>query len=175
MPQLAYYEYETSPRKIEPKYKKKPQSTQAKKKKTVSKAAKSKAYQKKLKEAQKRKLKSQFMAVTYVCAIAFCAFVFISTKAKVSESFARIQGLKSDVLALEKENDQLEIEIQNSMNINNIEQQARDLLGMQKLTNKQIVNINFPKTDYVQPVNEKVVIEENSIISKIKNLISDIF
>ncbi len=36
---------------------------------------------------------------------------------------------------MEKENDQMKVDIENNLNLNNVEQQAKELLGMQK-TNK---------------------------------------
>ena len=46
------------------------------------------------------------------------------------------------------------------MNLNNIEQAAKSLLGMQKLSSKQTVYINLPKEDYVEQRTEEVIIEE---------------
>ncbi len=76
---------------------------------------------------------------------------------------------------MQKENDQLEISIQNSINTNNIEKAAKEMLGMQKLSSKQIISITLPKRDYVEPTVEEVILEENSgfinnIINKIKGL-----
>ena len=77
---------------------------------------------------------------------------------------------------LQKENDQLEIGIQNSLNLNNIEQAAKEMLGMQKLSNKQIVYINLSKEDYVLPTTETVIIEDTTtVFTKIKNFIRDVF
>ena len=49
------------------------------------------------------------------------------------------------------------------------------MLGMQKLSSKQIISITLPKRDYVEPTVEEVILEENSgfinnIINKIKGL-----
>ena len=41
------------------------------------------------------------------------------------------------------------------------EKLAKEQLGMQKLTNKQTVNVVLPKKDYVEPARQKVVIEKN--------------
>ena len=61
------------------------------------------------------------------------------------------------------------------MNSNNIEKAAKELLGMQKLTNKQTVYINLPKKDYVERGAEEVKMGENkgffgNIIEKICNI-----
>ena len=94
---------------------------------------------------------------------------------QLSEAFSKIQDLKTQITSIEKENDQLEISIQNNSNINNIEQKARELLGMQKISPKQIVYINLPKKDYVEPKTEEVIIEEeksffDNLLEKIKNI-----
>ena len=86
-----------------------------------------------------------------------------------------IQSLKTEMSKIQKENDQLEIGIQNSLNLNNIEQAAKEMLGMQKLTNKQIVYINLRKEDYVLPTTETVIIEDNTtLLTKVVNFIKDV-
>ena len=77
---------------------------------------------------------------------------------------------------MEKENDQMKVDIENNLNLNNVEQQAKELLGMQRLTNKQTVYISLPKKDYIQPAVESVIIEEDEgIVEKILNKIKNIF
>ncbi len=62
--------------------------------------------------------------------------------------------------AIQKENEQLKVSIENSLNMSNIEKVAKEELGMVKLTSKQTVYISLPKKDYVESASEKVVIEE---------------
>ena len=102
-------------------------------------------------------------------------FFVIFRNSQISESFAEIQSLKATISEIKKENNQLEINIQNSINLSNIEQQAKDLLGMQKLNNKQIEYISLPKKDYTEPKAEEVIIDDEKswldiIIEKITNL-----
>jgi len=150
------YQYETSPKKLKQNYKK-PQV------KTVKKS------KKKVKE--KWKLKT----ATLVMFVFLILFVIIYRNSMINESFAKILALKSEATEMQKENNQLEIGIQNSLNLNNIEQSARDLLGMEKLTSKQILYIGLSKKDYVEPKLEEVKLSEDkgfidSIIEKIKNI-----
>ena len=120
MPQVAYYEYETSPRKVAPR------TTNVKK-------AKPKQSKKEQEEARKK-------------------------------------------LELQKETDQLEVAIQNSLNLNTVEQSAKELLGMQKLTVKQSVYIELPKKDYVEPKMQEVIIkEDNSLFTRLSKRIKDLF
>ena len=94
---------------------------------------------------------------------------------QIDESFSKTEELKEKYMAIEKENDQMKVDIENSLNYNNVEQQAKELLGMQKLSNKQTVYVNLPKKDYIQPATETVVIEKNdgfinTVINKFKSI-----
>lgn len=160
------YEYETSPRKLEPYYA--PKKTTNVKKQTTQKKKNSK----KQKEAKKLKQKIMLYLV-----IAFTILFAISYRnAKIDEHFDKVQTLKSELAAVEKENAQLEVSIESSLNLTNLEQQARSLLGMQKLTNKQTEYVSLPKTDYIEAAPEQVVIEEKQgILETIGNYISQLF
>ena len=84
------------------------------------------------------------------------------------------EELKKTLSAIEKENEQLKINIENSLNLNNVEQSAKEMLGMQKLDNSQKVYVNLPKKDYVEPAVEEVVIENKEMnwFEKLLNLFS---
>lgn len=162
------YEYETSPRKLEPYYAPKKQT----KKQTTKKKIDKKAQLEKLKKERKMKLK----VVMYLI-VAFAIFFGISYRnAKIDENFDKVQTLKSELEAIEKENAQLEVAIESSLNLTNLEQQARNILGMQKLTNRQTEYISLPKTDYIEAASEQVVIEENKgIFEKIGEFVAQLF
>lgn len=185
MPRSYGYQYETSPRKIKPEYTKqtrKVQSKTAKKpqykkntspKNNNSKNEKLKNDKSKMSQTNTAKIKfSIFIKCVLLCLI---VFIMIFRNSQISQSFSEIQKLKTSITSIEKENSQLEISIQNSLNLNNIEQAAKELLGMQKRTNKQTIYINLPKKDYVEPRTEEIIIEENkswfdTITEKIKNI-----
>ena len=162
------YEYETSPRKLEPYYAPKKKINKVPPKKQVNK----KAEQEKLKKERKMKIK----IVIYLI-IGFAIFFGISYRnAQIDENFDKVQTLKSELESIEKENAQLEVAIESSLNLTNLEQQARNILGMKKLTNKQTEYITLPKTDYIEAASEQVVIEEEpGMLEKIGNFISQIF
>ena len=94
---------------------------------------------------------------------------------QIDKQFNQIQEQKKNLAAIQKENEQLKVSIENSLNLNNVEKVAKEELGMQKLTNKQIVYVTLPKKDYVQSASEKIVIEEEEknwfekIVDKILN------
>ena len=165
------YQYETSPRKLEPNYNikqsKKINKPTAPKKKKVEKVAIKKAVMRKRDRAK----------LVFALAVAFLAIFTVSYRnSKIDEAFTKNEELKQSYLAAEKENEQIKVEIENSLNYNNVEQQAKELLGMQKLSNKQTVYVNLPKKDYIQPATETVVIEKDEgIITKIINKIKGVF
>lgn len=191
MPGRQYsYQYETSPRKLKPDYSKprknapqynKPKSKIKPKTKAKIKVQKPKQETKNetIKKYEEIKAKNIMMAKTkfavgFKSVLLFLVIFFmIFMNSKLNESFAQIQKLKTEITEIQKENDQLAINIQNNINLNNIEQAAKELLGMQKLSSKQTFYINLPKEDYIEPRTEKVIIEEEkteSIFEKIKNI-----
>ena len=162
------YEYETSPRKLEPYYAPKKKISKVPPKKQVNK----KAQYEKLKKEREMKFKIVMFLI-----IGFAVFFGISYRnAQIDESFDKVQTLKAELESIEKENAQLEVAIESSLNLTNLEQQARNLLGMKKLTNKQTEYITLPKTDYIEAASEQVVIEEEpGMLEKIGNFISQMF
>lgn len=187
------YQYDTNPRKLKPEYSKsKKESTKRKsttkqpsKKQTPRKTGTTNNAKRKTtaKKNKKEEIKAQKILATKTkisifikCALLFAIiFIMLFRNSQISESFSKIQTLKTSITKIQKENDQIEINIQNSMNSNNLEQKAKDLLGMQKLTNKQIVYISIPRKDYVEYKAEEIIMEEEkgffeSIIDKIKEI-----
>ena len=127
---------------------------------------------------KQNKLRTKTKVSIFIKGVIFFGIMFliIFRNSKISESFSQIQNLKTSVTELQKENDQLEINIQNSLNLNTIEQAAKDLLGMQKVSNKQMVHISLPKKDYVEPRTEKIIIEEdNGFFENLINAIKSFF
>ena len=153
------YQYETSPRKIEPEYRPyKKQEPYKSKKSTVSKK-KAKKVDKKVKAKSKLKPKAQ---IALYVAIGFIVLFSISYRnSLITESFNEKESKKEELSSIRKENEQLKVNIESSLNLNNVEQMAKEMLGMQKLDNKQKVYVSLPKKDYIQPATEEVVIEEN--------------
>ena len=118
---------------------------------------------KKISEAKlARKLQVQMFVKIVLILVIFVAVTFKDSQK--DQMFTQIKTLKAEITQLNKDNDQLEISIQNSLNLNTIEQAAKDLLGMQKLTAKQTRYINLPKKDYVEPKVEEVIVEKDKNI-----------
>ncbi len=146
------YQYETSPRKLEPEYEPIKNPYSKKKSTTIKK--------KQEKVQPKKHLKTQIKTVIYIGLI-FASFVVISYRnSLINESFNENEKLKSNLAAVQKENEQLKVNLENSLNLSNIEKMAEKKLGMQKLDNSQKVYVSLDKEDYVEPASEEVIMEE---------------
>ena len=146
------YQYGTSPRKLEPIERK----TKKQQKGNLKIVKDLPRHDVKLSIALKKKLRT----VTCVIVAIFIMLLTISYRnSQINESFNQVQTLKKQLAALEKENEQTKVSIENSQNLSFIEQEAKTKLGMQKLTSKQTVYINLPKKDYVESASEEVKIE----------------
>ena len=157
---MPRYQYETSPRKQEQQYK----NAKEKEFKVIEK--KQKINQEKLK-IEKAKRRKQLALVI----LAFAALLIISYRNSViNEEFKEIQKQKSQLATIEKENKQLEISIESSLNLNNVEKIASEQLGMKKQTGAQTVYIELPKEDYVETSAEEIEKNSQSLIEKIMNI-----
>lgn len=148
------YEYGTSPRKLEPDVRRKTKQHNPKLK-VVKELPREDVKLSKEQKAKQRKLALVVVAI-------FVTLLTISYRnSQINEKFNNVQQSKEQLSALEKENEQLKVNIENGLNFNNIEKLAKEKLGMQKLTSKQTVYVNLPKKDYVESTSEKVVVEES--------------
>ena len=135
---INYYEYETSPRKEETE---EPLPRRTRKKENA--VHNKEDIRKKIRKAQaieKRKNVKHIIEIGVV----FVLYALINSR------FTQKENLKSSLAELQKQNAQLKVSIEQGMNINNIEQAAKEKLGMQKLENKQKVYITLQKKDYVE-------------------------
>ena len=147
------YQYETSPRKLEPEYEPIKKTYQKKKSSTLKK--------KSTRIESKRQLKSKVKAVGIIVLI-FTSLIVISYRnSQINEKFNDNANLKTKLAAIEKENEQLKVNLENSLNLANIEKLAEERLGMQKLDSTQKVYVSLDKKDYVEPASEEVIIEKN--------------
>lgn len=166
------YEFGTSPRKVEPEYipnkkrkKKKVNTKKQEEKKAIKKKAKEKVKEKKLEKIRRTK-------IVFSVILMFGVLLAISYRSSIiNNTFAEVKQMKQELATIEKENQQIKVNIESSLNYTNIEKEAKKL-GMQKLTNDQKIYINLPKKDYIEPASEEVVMEENTnIFEKIINAI----
>lgn len=166
---MARYQYSTSPKKVEPDFYSNKRKIKEKEeaKERIKKEAKERAKQKKADLIRKRK-------VITVVMLAFGMLLAISYRnSLINEDFNKVKSLKSELSALEKENQQIEVAIESSLNYTKIEQEAKSKLGMQKLDNNQKIYVNLPKKDYVAPASDGIDVAKNQnwfqqFLSKIK-------
>lgn len=155
---MARYEYETSPRKIETEYKR-PQT------------------KKKIKKVAKTKTKEQNKIVPILRVIGvFAILLTISYRnSLINEKFTDIKNMKNELALIEKENEQLKVNVESKLNLTTIEQKAKEELGMQKQTKEQTKYISIEKKDFIESASEEVSIEKKeNIFDKIFEMITNI-
>ena len=146
------YQYETSPKKLEPEYRREKNPYKKKKSTPV----------KRKKVATKKKSKYNMKPIIYIM-IGFAMLFTISYRnSLINESYNEKEKLKSQLSAVEKENEQLKVNIESSLNLNSVKKVAEEQLGMQKLDNNQKIYVNLQKKDYVEPMTEEVVINKDT-------------
>ncbi len=146
------YQYTTSPRKLEPDYRK---EKQKRKIKVVEDLPRQKVV---ISKEQKSK---QIKITLFVIAIFGILLTISYRNSQIDEKFTEMKTLEQELASLQKENEQTKVSIENGLNLNNIEKLAKEKLGMQKLTNRQTIYVSLPKKDYVESASEKIVIEDD--------------
>lgn len=172
------YQYETSPRKLQPEYEKNKNPYKKKKSTTTTKNNIKSKQNVKNKTNSKRKKKTRYnhKPVLYIV-IGFAMLFAISYRnSLINESYNRKESIRSKVGSVQKENEQLKVSIENSLNLNSVEKAAAEKLGMQKLDNNQKIYIDLQKKDYVEPASEEVVLNDNmswfdKIVEKLTQII----
>ncbi len=167
---VARYQYETSPRKLEPTEEKR--SKKANKKKKIKIVKDVPRQEIKVSKEQRRK---QIKLIMFSLVALAVLLVISYRNSQISVKFSEIQDQKKELASLEKENEQTEVNIENSLNLSNIEQQAKEKLAMSKLTNKQTVYITLPKKDYIESASEKITIKEEDDKNWFEKIIDRIF
>lgn len=169
---MTNYQYETSPRKLDPDYnrsnKKNKTKTKRKKLKVVKELPRQEVkISKSKKKSQMKLIAASIIALALLLAISY-------QNSQINVKFSEIQSQKKELAALQKENEQTEVNIENNLNLSNIEQEAKIRLGMEKLTNKQTVYVTLPKKDYIESASEKVNINEEEDKNWFEKLIDTI-
>ena len=161
------YQYETSPRKLQPDYtpikKRYPKKSTAKKQNVKT-------------QVKKQEVKNANIKIIFYIAAVFAVLFAVSYRnALITQTYSQVKDLKSELAQVEKENKQLEINIESQTNFGAIEEKAKNELGLKKLDDSQIVYVSLDKQDYVESCVQEVRLEDDSnwlesIINKIKNI-----
>ncbi len=150
------YQYETSPRKIQPEYNPKKKTKKKKSEEQQIKELEEKKQRQKELKLEKRKHHKNIAVIIGI----FLLLLTISYRnSLITEKFNEIQSKKSQLAAVEKSNGQTEVSIESSLNLNNIEKTAKKKLGMQKLDNDQKKYVSLPKKDYTESATPEIEIE----------------
>ena len=152
-PRYQGYQYETSPRKLQPEYEPKKNPYEKKKSSTKN--------NKKYKTEQKKHMKPKAKLIICIVATFSVLFAISYQNSLITESFSKKEALKKELSEIQKENEQLKVNIEKSLNLNKVEQSAKEMLGMQKLDNSQKVYISLPKKDYIESSTDEVIIDED--------------
>lgn len=159
------YQYETSPRKLQPDYepikKKYPRKSSARKNNINT------------KKEQVKNINARI--ILYIGIMFLVLFAISYRNALIAQEYSEIKNLKSQLAVLEKDNKQLEVNIESKTNLSSIEKKGKEELGLKKLDDSQTIYICLDKEDYVESSVEKVELEEDinwfeNIINKIKNI-----
>lgn len=162
------YMYETSPRKVKPDYIPNPKIKE-KQNLRIQKQNEN------IKHAKERKLRTIKFVTCLVLGFSLL-FALCYRNSQINESFKQLNDTKEALALIEKENEQLEVEIESNLNLSNIEQIAKEQLGMQKATSSQTRYVSLAKKDYVESAVEEIKVEQNSnIFQRIAEYISNLF
>ena len=151
------YEYGATPRKLEPEY-----GSRRIKKSEEEIRKQIKINEKQKKEAMKMEKKKHNKNVALVAAIFLILLTISYRSSLINERFNEIQGSKEKLASIQKTNGQLEVSIESSLNLSNVEKSAKERLGMQKLDNGQKVYVTLDKKDYVEGSTEDIDITSDS-------------
>lgn len=158
------YQYETSPRKLEPEYRR-----QKIQKKPVQKkpSQANKNQNKKPKKKQKKKFKLSFEVKFFMNSMLFFGIIFaiIACQALVTQRYKEKESLKKEYN-----------ELLASSNMNaDVEDDVRVLASEYGMQTKSATLIDLGTSDYIESSENSLEVEENGFFSKIINWLKEIF
>lgn len=161
------YQYETSPRKLQPEYV--PVKKKYPKKSTAKKIDNKQA---KVKQLNKN---TNIKMILYIGIIFTILFAISYRNALIAQEHSELKELKAQLAKVEKDNKQLEVNIESKTNLSAIEKTAQEKLGLKKLDDSQTVYVSLNKQDYIESSVETVKLNEetnwfDNLINTIKNM-----
>ena len=172
------YQYDTTPRKLQPEYE--PQSkiqvNRQSKTKQPQKAVIKKKAKAKNRAANKEEIRRKATFVAYIVFGFSLLFTIGYRDSVINERFNKKENLKSELAEIQKTNEQLEVSLENELNLTGVESVAKDELGMSKLNNNQKVYVKLPKKEYVESKVETIsTYEKQTGLKKVVNDIVNVF
>lgn len=172
------YQFETSPKKIQPEYepRKEEHKSKVNKNANLDKKNQVKKAENQTKKMSKEELNRKVKLVCYIVFGFTVLFTISYRNSIINEKFSEKENLKAELAEIQKVNEQLEVSIENELNLTNVEKLAKEKLGMSKLNNNQKVYVTLPKKEYVEAQSESLLNTKNeSGYEKILNAIKDFF
>ncbi len=170
------YQFETSPRKLQPEYE--PQVEEKKVKQQNIKKKKPAVVRPEVKrhKASKEEIKRKATFIAYIVFGFSILFTISYRNSIINEKFNQKENLKAQLAEIQKVNEQLGVSVENELNLTSIEEIAKDELGMSKLNNSQKIYVDLPKKEYVESKAEVVrTNEKQGLYQKFIGLVTGIF
>lgn len=176
------YQFETSPKKLQPEYEPNKKKKVNDKNKTISKKNKNNntkninTNEAKKTKVSKAEFKKKAKFIAYIVFGFSVLFTISYRNSIINEKFNQKEDLKAELAEIQKVNEQLEVNLENELNLTNIEKMAKEQLGMSKLNNNQKIYINLNKKEYVESQTSGIATESSeSVYQKIYNKVKDLF
>ena len=172
------YQFETSPRKLQPEYEPEQEQKRVKKQHTKNRQRKEKVHTstKKRQKASREEIKRKATFVAYILFGFSILFTISYRNSIINEKFNEKENNKSQLAEIQKINEQLEVSVEHELNLTSIEEIAKDKLGMSKLSNNQKVYVDLPKKEYVESKVEGMNTQNNkNVYERVVNFVINIF
>lgn len=154
------YQFETSPKKLQPEYE--PNEIKKQNKKLKSNKIKiNENSEVKKHKMTKEELQKKINFIAYIIFGFTVLFTISYRNSVINEKFTNKEALKTQLSEIQKQNEQLQVSLENELNLTNVEKNAKEKIGMNKLSNNQKVYINLPKKEYVESSKSNVKLAEN--------------
>ena len=118
----------------------------------------------------KAKVKYNYAVVIRIGIITLFAFAVLFRGVMINEKTAELSEMKAQLEDIEAKNQKLQVDIEQSLDLNRIEKLASGRLNMRRPEKYQIVYINLDRVDYVEKINE----EKNPAVNATARLFSSI-
>ena len=139
----------------------------------------SRAYEEyiKKKKIKQKDVRTKFFIFVFLGILLISMPMYIIFKsAESDELFTKVNRLKGQIEEQRKENEQLDLNLQNQASLVKIEQDAKYRLGMQKIEPTKIIKVQTNEKDYIETESVSIIKDkEESVIDKIFKFVMNLF